>query len=73
MGYVGARAAAEPARVLVHAHEDPGMLVPVAVLDPDRLAFLESLVGLAHVIRLTGADQRRTKVIRFDALATCPP
>jgi hypothetical protein len=36
----GTRAAAEPTRVLVFADECSGMLLPIAVFDPDCLAFL---------------------------------
>jgi hypothetical protein len=49
---IGARTTAEPTRALVLADEYPGMLLPVAVFDPDRLAFLESVGGLAHRVRL---------------------
>src|SRR5689334_7272893 len=48
MDDVGARAAAEPAGALVDADEDPGMVIPVAVLHPDLLAFLEFGLLLPH-------------------------
>src|SRR5206468_1836516 len=48
----GTRTAAEPTRVLVFADEYSGMLLPIAVFDPDRLAFLEFLGRLAHRVRL---------------------
>src|SRR6478672_6266652 len=49
---VGTRAAAEPAGAFVVAYEHSGVVSPVAVFDPNQLAFLESVVGLAHGLRL---------------------
>jgi hypothetical protein len=51
----GTRTAAEPTRVLVFADEYSGMLLPIAVFDPDRLAFLKFVYGLAHQVRLAAA------------------
>jgi hypothetical protein len=48
----GARSAAEPTGALSLADEYPRMLLHVAVFDPDRLAVLESVSGLAHRVRL---------------------
>ena len=45
---IGAGPAAEPAGGFVVADEDPGMVLPIPVLDPDRVALLEPMVGLAH-------------------------
>ena len=55
----GTRTAAEPARVLVFADEYSGMLLPIAVFDPDRLAFLKFVDGLAHQVRLAAARSTR--------------
>jgi hypothetical protein len=52
MHYIGAGTAAEPTRALVLADEYPRMVLPVAILDPDRLTFLESMNGVAHRFRL---------------------
>ena len=54
----GTPTAAEPTRILVFADEYSGMLLPIAVFDPDRLAFLEFMDGLAHRVRL--AAERST-------------
>jgi hypothetical protein len=51
----GTRTAAEPTRVLVFADEYSGMLLPIAVFDPDCLAFLKFVDGLAHRVRLAAA------------------
>jgi len=66
MRNVGARTAAEPNPAFVLADEYPGMLLPVAVFDPNGLAFLESVGGLAHRVRLaveqSTPDHRRKGV-----------
>jgi hypothetical protein len=51
----GTRTAAEPTRVLVFADEYSGMLLSIAVFDPDCLAFLKFVDGLAHRVRLAAA------------------
>jgi hypothetical protein len=43
MNHVRARAAAEPAGVLVVADEDPGVMATVAVFDPDLVTLLETV------------------------------
>ena len=45
---VGAGAAAEPAGGLVVADEDAGVVLAVAVLDPDLVALLESVLDLVR-------------------------
>src|SRR5262245_54530917 len=45
---VGAGTAAEPAGIFVVADEDPGMVLAIAVLDPDRVALLEPVRSVAH-------------------------
>src|SRR4051812_32591691 len=66
---VGAWTAAEPARALVVADEYPGVVPPVAVFDPDRLAFLESVGGLAHRVRVA-AERPRPSELASDT-ASC--
>ena len=47
---VGAGAAAEPAGGFVVADEDTGVVLAVAVLDPDRVALLEPVSIVASAI-----------------------
>jgi hypothetical protein len=56
----GARAAAEPTGVLVLTDEHSRMLLAFAVLDPDRLTFLEFGGGFAHRVRLAATPQIAT-------------
>ena len=55
---MGARSAAHPTRTLGFAEKYRGAHLPVAVFDPDRLAFLEPVGGLSHRFRLAPGPKR---------------